>query len=168
MENNSLSAYICEVCEGSGKISGKDCKNCEGSGYLARDNQGNIYYVKVQGENLVVSSIKTSTNTSEKKTKTSAQDNNIIVENSSALKLVGNIFFGIFNITLIFITILFLRDNFLIYLLIILFLILWGMFNIVFLPEKLIAPFKKNFISVEEPKDLHWAIDQIKRITTES
>lgn len=174
MENQkSLSAIICNNCSGTGELFGKECKECIGSGYIAKDQDNNEYYLKQEGENLIV----TGTKYLNKQTQyTSSKPNNsnqnestaIIKEDSNAVKLIGNIFFGIILLPLIMVTILYFRNNYILYAIIILLMCFWGFFNIIYLPDNILSPFKQDYISSEVPKDLHWAIQEIKKYTNGS
>jgi len=169
-DQNNLSASLCTYCSGNGQIYGKDCKECLGSGYVAKDGIGNEYFVKVDGENLIISGVKktnnpTSQTSSQAEHKNDTKQGPIIKEDSNAVKLIGNILFGIVLLPIIMVTILYFRNNYIIYAIILLIIFFWGLFNIIYLPENVIFPLKKQFISTEDPKDLHWAIEEIKKYT---
>jgi hypothetical protein len=162
-QDSNLKAKICEQCNGSGKYYGEKCSNCIGTGYLAEDSEKNEYYVRIDNENLIVTGKKTSVSETQSQRNNQSQ-NSLQDPKGNVVKLVGNILFSIVIVSSFFIIVLYFRTNVSFYLLLVLLAIFWGLFNLTILPNDLLEKFKVNYISQEDPKDLHWAISEIKRI----
>jgi hypothetical protein len=163
-QTNTLTPYICNVCEGSGKIYNSICTNCGGSGYLARDNSGNIYLVKKENDSLVVVGPKNGSNSGNssggqrQSTGTNINDNNFI-------RIVVNVLFAIVLIGAVLVDFIILKWNLYVNIFIIVLILGDITYNLLSLSDNKVNDLRAGVYGENEVQDLHWAIEQIKKLS---
>lgn len=161
MDQNTLTPQVCSVCEGTGKIYNNVCSNCGGSGYLASDANGRLYLVKKENDSLVVIGPKDKQSQTENSPNPSPNpiDNNFI-------KIVGNVLFALIFLALVYIDFVFLHSNTYLNIAIIILVFCCVIFNVITLPDKKVDSVRASALGENQVQDLHWAIEQIKKLQT--